>query len=140
MQFTNPAQRKAVFARMASVSSLSPEDAELKDMLDGRYMSLADRYKVPEQTLSQHSAFGIDVDGVLVTKNFVPKFRVFQPDDYFSDVSKSSLYITNYRDLPIDEFNKKLKAIQRRAGGLRFKIESTEDPLGFQWRVNHEDA
>lgn len=129
--FINDRQRKATFARLASVSSLSPDDNDLKKQLDGRYISLASRYKAPESLLMQNNAFGLDVGGVLVTKNFVPKFQIFDQGDYFKDTGRNTLYVVNYRDLPSEQFIERLKKIKAAATEQQLKVESTQDPLGF---------
>jgi len=120
-----------MFARLASVSYLSPDDTDLKKKLEGRYISLASRYKAPERLLMQHNAFGLDVGGALVTKNFVPKFQIFDPNDYFRDIGRNTLYVVNYRDLPSEQFDERVQKIKGVATEQQMKVEVTKDPLGF---------
>jgi len=119
------------FARTSDVSSLSPEDTDLKKSVGGRYVSLAEQYGVPENLLFQHNAYGLDVDDVLVTRNFVPKFRVRKPEDFFADVRRDSLYVINYKDLPPTEFNEKVGSIGSMVESKNIRVESTDDPRGF---------
>jgi hypothetical protein len=121
----------ATFAKGITVSSLPPEDSDIKDLLHGRYVSLAQQYNVPESLLSQHNAYGIDVNDVLVTRNFVPKFRINDTDDFFADANRNTIYITNYKELEPNDFGQVVQNIGNIVESKNIRVESTDDPHGF---------